>query len=239
MVKATEISKPLVSVAIPVFRGARHIRSAIDSVLAQTFTDFELLVVDNCSDDETVDIISSYLDPRIVLVRNTDNIGAEGNWNRCLSLAKGKYIKILPHDDILEPTCLEEQIEVLNADLEEKIALVFCARKIIDSGGGQVASRRPFGLNKGLIASQELIKKCIRYGTNLVGEPAAVLFRLNDAKAVGEFNGQIPYVIDLDYWIRLLARGDGYFLVLFVCQPDHGVLKLDAGSQVNFQVLST
>lgn len=215
--KSAKTLKPLVTIAIPVFRGARYIRMAIDSVLAQTFKDFELLIVDNCSDDETVSIVFSYSDPRIVLIRNKENIGAVLNWNKCLTLAKGRYIKILPHDDVLEPTCLEEQVKVLNDDLKERIALVFCARRIIDADGKQVIARRLFGISRGVIVSQELIRKCIRYGTNFIGEPGAVLFRLRDAKEVGWFNGQIPYVIDLDYWIRLLSKGDGYFIDKFLC----------------------
>lgn len=206
------ITKPLVTVAIPVYRGELYIKKAIDSVLSQSFTDFELLVIDNDSDDQTVDIVRSYSDARIVLVRNEKNIGAESNWNKCITLAKGSYIKILPHDDILQPNCLKEQVEILDADQEERIALVFCLRNIINDAGKQLAVRRIRGLTSGIVAGQKLIRKCVRLGTNLIGEPGAVLFRSKMAKQVGEFNGTIPYVIDLDYWVRLLAHGDAFFI---------------------------
>ncbi len=208
---------PLITVAIPVFEGAEYVGAAIDSVLAQTFKNFELLIVDNHSCDTTANIVLSYSDDRIRFIQNEENIGAEKNWNKCLSLAKGKYIKILPHDDILEPTCLEEQAKVLDCDFEERIALVFCARNIIDKSGKLVLARPILGLKNGQISSQKLVKKTIRYGANLVGEPGAVLFRLKDVKMAGGFNGQIPYVIDLDCWVRLLARGDAYFIGKYLC----------------------
>ena len=121
-------NKPLVTVAIPLYRG-EFIKQAIDSVLFQSFTNFELLIIDDASDDKSRDIVLSYSDSRIVYVRNEKNLGAESNWNRCLALAKGTYIKILPHDDTLEPDCLKEQVSVLDADLDERIALVFCPPK--------------------------------------------------------------------------------------------------------------
>jgi glycosyltransferase involved in cell wall biosynthesis len=204
--------KPLVTVAIPVFRGARYIRSAIDSVLSQSFRDYELLVVDNASDDGTVEVVRSYSDPRIVLVCNEKNIGAEGNWNKCLMLAKGDYIKILPHDDTLDRDCLKDQVDVLVADQRRELSLVFCARKIISKEGKVLAKRRVRGIAKGVIAARRLIRLCVRRGTNLIGEPGAVLFRTSAARASGNFNGTLPYVIDLDYWVRLLDHGDAYYI---------------------------
>jgi glycosyltransferase involved in cell wall biosynthesis len=205
-------NSPLVTVAIPVFRGEQYIQSAMDSVLAQSLSDFELLVVDNASDDRTAEIVLSYSDPRIFFVRNEENIGAEGNWNKCLALAKGQYVKILPHDDTIDPDCLKEQVAVFKADLEQRIKIVFCARRIINQAGKSVAERRIRSLDQGVIAARDLIRLCVRRGTNLIGEPGAVLFRSRDALTVGAFDGRLPYVIDLDYWVRLLALGDAYYI---------------------------
>jgi glycosyltransferase involved in cell wall biosynthesis len=209
--KRHSTNKPLVTVAIPLYRG-EFIKQAIDSVLSQSFKDFELIIVDDASDDKSRNKVLSYTDSRIIYVRNKKNLGAEGNWNRCLALAKGKYIKILPHDDTLEPECLKEQVGVLNDDLEEKIALVFCIRKIINTEGKQITVRGLSGVPAGRISAGELVRKCVLRGTNLIGEPGAVLFRSNAAKAIGNFNGKIPYVIDLDYWVRLLSKGSAYFI---------------------------
>ena len=204
--------KPLVTVAIPAFQGAEYIRFAIDSVLSQSFGDYELLIVDNASSDETVEIVRSYSDPRIVLVCNEKNIGAEGNWNKCLMVARGRFIKILPHDDTLERHCLKDQVEILLADQMERLSLVFCARNIVSKEGKVLAKRHLRGVGTGEIAARRLIRLCVRRGTNLIGEPGAVMFRASAACVSGNVNGTIPYVIDLDYWVRLLDHGDAYYI---------------------------
>src|SRR5512134_2699028 len=119
---------PTVSVCIPTYRGAAHVAAAIESVLRQSFTDFELIISDDNSPDATVEIAAGYKDARIRLLRNPRNLGAEGNWNRCLAAARGRYFKLLPQDDVLVADCLERQVAVLEQDDERRLALVFCAR---------------------------------------------------------------------------------------------------------------
>lgn len=203
---------PIASVCIPAYMGAEFIDSAIESVLRQTFIDFELIIIDDNSTDETENIVGNYDDPRIRFLRNDRNLGPEGNWNRCLSEARGKYIKLLPQDDLLEPTCLEQQVMVLEADTEERIALVFCARTIIDYLGHNIMTRNYPMHQGGLISSRSVIRSSLRFGTNLIGEPGGVLFRKGLADKIGGFDASIGYIVDLDYWFRLLARGNAYYL---------------------------
>src|SRR6187200_2304641 len=138
-------STPRVSVCIPAYRGAAHLKASIESVLGQTCGDFELVIVDDHLADDTFAIASSYRDPRVRCLRNERNLGAEGNWNRALQEATGHYVKLLPQDDVLEPACLQRQVDVLDADAGAEIALVFCARTIVDGVGRRVLVRRPFG----------------------------------------------------------------------------------------------
>jgi glycosyltransferase involved in cell wall biosynthesis len=203
---------PAVSVCVPSYRGAPHIAATIDSVLAQTFADFELLIVDDDSPDETARVVARYADPRIRLFRNERNIGAQGNWNRCLQLARGRYLKLLPQDDLLAADCLARQLAVLEDDRSQRLALVFCARAIIDGKGRTLMSRGYPSRRGGLIPSRSVILSCLRRGTNLIGEPGAVLFRTELARRVGGFDASIGYVVDLDYWFRLLLQGDAYYL---------------------------
>jgi len=91
---------PKISICIPAYRGKRFIGAAIESVLSQTEKDFELVIVDDCSPDETAAVVASYADERIRFIRNTTTLGPEGNWNRCLNEALGRYIKLLPQDDL-------------------------------------------------------------------------------------------------------------------------------------------
>jgi len=203
---------PLISVCIPVYNAERFIAATIESVLLQTLTDFELIIVDDHSSDRSLEIISSYKDDRLRVIVNDRNLGAEGNWNHCLTESKGRYVKLLPQDDILAPTCLAQQVAVLDQDDDKRIALVFCARTIIDAKGGKLMSRGYLGGRKGAIRGRQLIRRCLCFGSNLIGEPGSVLFRREFAVDAGFFDASAPYVIDLDYWFRLLLRGDGYYL---------------------------
>jgi glycosyltransferase involved in cell wall biosynthesis len=208
----TNEAVPAVSVCIPCYRGAAHLAAAIESVLAQTFTDFELIVVDDQSPDDTVALMRTFTDPRIRFLVNPVNLGPDGNWNRCLELARGRYVKLLPQDDLLAPTCLAEQVEVLERDRTEQIALVFCARTILDARDRAIMTRGYPQRRSGIVAARTLVRQCVRRGTNVIGEPGSVLFRRQLATVVGKFDASIGYVLDLDYWVRLLLHGDAYYL---------------------------
>jgi glycosyltransferase involved in cell wall biosynthesis len=200
-----------VSVCVPSYRGAAYIAATIESALAQTFSDFELLIVDDDSPDETAEVVSRYVDPRLRFLRNERRLGAEANWNRCLDLARGRYFKLLPQDDLLAPRCLARQVDVLESDKGDRLALVFCARTIIDENTRAILSRGYAGRG-GVVPSRCLIRACLRRGANLIGEPGGVLFRTALARRVGGFDASLGYVIDLDYWCRLLVEGDAYYI---------------------------
>jgi glycosyltransferase involved in cell wall biosynthesis len=202
---------PLVSICIPTYLGAQTIGATIESVLGQDFQDFELIIVDDGSPDETGAIVARFADSRIRYERNERNLGPLGNWNRCQALAQGKYFKLLPHDDLLAPSCLTQQVKVLENDTEERIALVFCARDVIGPDG-RVLTHRGYPAREGIIPGKLLARRSVRAGTNLIGEPGGVLFRRSLATVVGCFDATNSYVIDLDYWFRLLAHGDAYYL---------------------------
>lgn len=203
---------PLVSVCIPTYRGAEHLAATISSVLAQSFSDFELVIVNDNSPDATDRVMENFSDPRIRYLKNTSNLGPEGNWNRCLKEARGRYFKLLPQDDLLYPGTLEKQIEILEQDGHQEIALVFGSRDIIDAQDKIITRRSYPGGAEGVIPAKTLVRRCVQLGTNLIGEPGGVLVRKELADQVGSFNGEIGYIIDLDYWVRLLTHGDAYYL---------------------------
>jgi glycosyltransferase involved in cell wall biosynthesis len=109
-------STPNVSIGLPVYNGARYLREAIDSILVQTYRDFELIVCDNASTDETATICAEYAarEPRIRYHRRTHNIGATANFNHTFELARGAYFKWAAHDDVLAPTFLEKCVAALD-----------------------------------------------------------------------------------------------------------------------------
>ena len=222
---------PKVSISIPLYNCASHIRETIDSVLAQTFDDFKLVIIDDQSTDESYRIAKSYDDPRIRVVRNIERQGFFKNWNTCLEFMDGTYCKLLPHDDPLEPTCLEEQVRIL--DEYPEVELVHCARKIIDPSGKILAIRRQKE-PEGIKGSNASLRRIVRSGTNPIGEPAAVMFRLATMKRIGGFSCTDMYSIDIDYWSRLLAEGNRYSIDEVLCSfrvwPDSASVRL-FGSQ--------
>ena len=129
---------PLVSIGLPVYNGENFIKQALDSILNQTFEDFELIISDNASQDRTEDICRQYAaqDKRILYYRNQENLGAAPNYNRVFELSNGKYFKWIAHDDICEPKFLEKCIEVFEQN--ESIVLCYSKVKIIDACGQEI-----------------------------------------------------------------------------------------------------
>jgi glycosyltransferase involved in cell wall biosynthesis len=200
-----------ISVCIPVYNGEEFIREAIDSVLAQDYTDFELVIVDNQSNDSSISIIESYNDRRIKLFRNDSNIGMVPNWNRALEHAQGTYIKILPADDLLMPGCLKAQVEILEKDTNKEISLVCGRRNIIDHTG-KVLFTRGFTNRSIRMGGTDAVNKVIRSGGNSIGEGGAVMFRREIIQKTGNFTDAIFYLLDLDLWFRILLHGDLFAL---------------------------
>jgi glycosyltransferase involved in cell wall biosynthesis len=109
-------AKPRVSIGMPVYNGERHIEAALDSILSQSYSDFELIVSDNASTDRTAEICRTYSeqDRRIRYFRNEENLGAAKNYNRVFELSSGEYFKWAAHDDVLAPTYVERCVELLD-----------------------------------------------------------------------------------------------------------------------------
>jgi glycosyltransferase involved in cell wall biosynthesis len=201
------VNVPAISVCVPTFNAERWIEATIESVLAQTRTDFELLVHDDASTDKTLAIVQRYQDPRIRLFTHETNKGAAATWNQLLQEATGRYVKLLCCDDLLYPSCLEQQAAALDDPANEAIAMTCSPRDIIDEHG-RVLFRRCGLTTPGRASGHGLIRRIVASGRNVIGEPLTALFRRDLAIAVGGFNAADPYCIDLDLWCRLLAAGD-------------------------------
>ena len=110
---------PKVSVLMPIYRTNRqYLKSVIDSILSQTFTDFELLILDDCPEDSREDVIKFYTDERIQYFKNETNQGISFSRNKLTTLARGNYLAVIDHDDIALPTRFEEQIQILDTHPE-------------------------------------------------------------------------------------------------------------------------
>jgi glycosyltransferase involved in cell wall biosynthesis len=136
---------PRVSVGLAVYNGENFLAEAVDSVLQQTFRDFELIISDNASSDRTEEICRAYpaRDPRVRYYRNENNMGAAWNYNRVFALSRGEYFKWAAHDDVLHPEFLSKTVRAL--DENPSVVLAF-ARVVTINAQGDPIKRDECGL---------------------------------------------------------------------------------------------
>ena len=201
---------PKVSVCIPAFDYAHYLPLAIESVLNQNFTDFELIIQDDCSHNNTAKVVGRYLsDERLIFEVNERNLGLACNWNRCLARATGEYIKFIHADDMLaSPECLGRMVSVLDCD--RSVSLVTSARNIIDSESRLVHVLSEFGRGSFTADGHKIISYCLLRLTNFIGEPSAVMFRRADSGR--GFSPRYAHALDMEFWFHLLEKGRFVFI---------------------------
>ena len=197
---------PSVSVCIPVYRGEEFLAETIRSVLDQTYRDFELVILDNASPDESGRIARSFGDRRIRVETNATTLPQPENWREVMRLCRAPLIKLVCADDLLHPRCLEYQVGPMEAD--PGIAVVAARRHMIDERSRVLVPRRGLGGLTGVRSSVEVARRVVRNGANPLGESNAVLFRREHYFAVGGWRAEWPWTFDLDLWIRLLQHGE-------------------------------
>jgi glycosyltransferase involved in cell wall biosynthesis len=193
-----------VSVCIPTYNCEKYISETIESILAQTFSDFELLIIDNCSNDQTPSIIETYAkqEPRIKFLVNEENLGMVGNWNSCLAVAKGEFIKFVFADDLLaSPDALDRMVTLLESD--KSISLACSSRNLIDESSRFISVESHF--ETGIMEGTAVINRCIVNQNNFIGEPSTVMFRKEQAGR--GFNANYKQIVDLEMWLHLLEQG--------------------------------
>jgi len=203
-----------VSICIPTFNSAAYIGDCIESALAQKGVDFEVIVFDNASQDDTWKIVQSFSDSRVRAYRSDQNHGMAINFNRALREAKGEYIKLLCSDDLLEPSAVELQTKFL--DDHPEITMVTCATRLVDSEEHVFATIQRF-FRPVIFGALDLRIFSLIYG-NIVGEPSAVLFRREAWISAGSFRDGLVTLIDLDMWLRLSRQGGVGYLPLPLCR---------------------
>jgi glycosyltransferase involved in cell wall biosynthesis len=202
---------PRVSVVVPSYNNGAFIEATMDSILAQTYTDFELIAADHSSTDDTWDKLQSYAaDPRVTLLQTEAGGGAPRNWARVTSEASGELLKLVCGDDLIYPTCLEEQVRVM--DVEPSVGLVACQRDLIDARGAAIIHGRGLAGLKGRIPGRKAARAAVVAGANIFGEPACVLMRRDLHEKVGGWDENYPYVIDESSYVNVLLEADFFAL---------------------------
>jgi glycosyltransferase involved in cell wall biosynthesis len=196
---------PKVSVCMPTYNQAPYLAEAIESVLAQTCRDFELIIIDDGSSDGSAEIIARYAarDKRIRFDVNNPNAGMVKNWNRCLERARGEYIKFLFGDDVfLSAKTVENMARVLDSHAE--VALVASARHEIDGSSRFLKVLSSYAEGR-TYPGGDIIRDCILEQRNRIGEPSAVMFRKK--QALRGFDVRFRQIVDLEMWFSLLEQG--------------------------------
>lgn len=209
------MSAPKVSVCIDVYNYEAFLPEAIESVLRQDFTDFEVIVSDDCSRDRSFEIAREYArkDSRVIALRNEKNLGMVRNRNACLRPAKGEYIKILHADDYLcTNDALRKMADVLDAN--RGVSMVACAMQFVDPASREL-SRWSYFEDRKAINGTAVIAKSLREQRNFIGGPSAVMYRRS--KGLRGFDENFFHSADWEMWLHLLEQGCFFYITEPLC----------------------
>jgi len=203
-----------ISVCLPVYNGERYLAQAIETVIEQSFGDFEIIIADDCSRDSSAEIAQRYAkqDKRVRFIQNERNIGLFQNYNRCIELAQGKFIKPFAQDDLLERRMFEKMIAEFEANPD--VALVSTAKRWVDEEGRALQSFKLFPSDM-LIGGWEVIRYNMIQLSNWVGEPSTVMFRA-EQRGTG-FDTTLFHYGDIEYWFRIVQNSKMLYLADELC----------------------
>jgi glycosyltransferase involved in cell wall biosynthesis len=185
---------PTVSVILPAYNGARFLKEAVDSIVLQTFQDWELILVDDGSTDHTPEIMKGYNDPRIRYLKNEENKGLVYSLNRAIEASTGRYIARMDADDFSQPDRLEKQVIFLESHPD--IGVYDVRQQFIDDTGNPTDS-----FNSDITGTENILRKMPWF--NCMGHPS-VMMRAEIAKA---YRYRKVVYEDYDLWLRVLNDG--------------------------------
>lgn len=191
--------KPKISVIMAVYNGERYLCQAVESIIDQTFSDFEFIIVDDGSTDGTWDILTEYAnrDQRIVLVSNKENIGLTKSLNKGLALAQGEYVARQDADDVSLPKRFEKQVELL--DKQPEVVLISCDIELINAEGCFVGKHQR-------ACDPDLVAWYLLFHNRLAGH-SQVMFRQKSAMNLGGYSEIYRCSQDYELWCRLVKVG--------------------------------
>lgn len=211
------IVNPKISICIPTYNGEKYLRECLDTVLAQSYENIEIVIVDDKSSDGTVALINEYIkrDTRINFYLNGTNLGLVANWNKCIELSKGEWIKFVFQDDYILPDCLEK---ILNAAANSD-SLVACKRTFLVDEAADMSTKRyykdevvtfstlgvpdkPCFIEPERISQMAVDNICM----NFIGEPTSIMFKRSLINKVGLFNNNLSQICDLEYCLRIATN---------------------------------
>lgn len=208
-------SRPLISIGIPTYNSAATIRNTIESILRQTYTNLEINVVDDKSKDNTLEIVKQIQneclqsgDRRIRIYENEKNLGMSGNWTKCLSVARGEFVKLICADDMMDEEALEKEIKAMEE--HPSVNLVESDTRLVDITG-KTTGRFPRYRKSGVVDGKKVARTSIIWN-NFFGAPVNNLIRKSVLEKVGYFDSAFVYILDFEMWMRIACEGDIYII---------------------------
>lgn len=199
-------SQTKVTVAIPTYNRVELLNESLKSVLAQDYPEFQVIVLDNASTDNTGSVIRSYADSRITYLRHETNIGLFRNWNRALEINDSPYLSILQDDDIMLPGFIQESVLVL--DRHPQAALSFTQARFIDIDGTPLHLQEGGNGAAGLIDGLDYLHRIVA-GDNWVIHVSSAMMRASALAAVGPFDIlHQKHAMEFNLYFRLAAHFD-------------------------------
>lgn len=198
------VSRPTVSACLLTYKRAAVLPRTITDLLTQTYTDFELIINDDCSPDNTAEVCREFerADSRVRYVRNEHNLRYAGNQNAAVNRARGKYVAFIHDGDRYSPHLLQRWVEALEAN--PNASLVFNAVNVLDHAG-EICG----GIEHGYPACTAGLKFYDHMLTRLDSPIFGIVMARRDALiAAGQFDPSLPFLADVDMWFRLLLKGD-------------------------------
>ncbi|MEC4817072.1 MAG: glycosyltransferase [Scytonema sp. PMC 1069.18] len=195
---------PKISVLMSVYNGSRYLQKSIETILNQTFANFEFIIIDDCSTDSSWEIINDYAnkDQRIKLFKNEENLGLTKSLKKGFKLAQGEYIARQDADDISLQKRFEKQVSLL--DTHPKVILVSCNIEVINAEGKKVAEHQQ-------ACDSQWIPWYLMFYNHVAGH-SQVMFRRKPVEDIGGYSETRPYSQDYELWCRLIKVGDIFIL---------------------------
>ncbi len=193
---------PLLTIAIPTYNCAHFLPDALNSIMRQELDDFEILIMDNASEDNTEEVVRSFRDERIRYIRNSSNVGSQENGNRCVLNSRGKYLRMLCADDVLLDGILKKQLKILEAHPD--IALATCDNFITDE---HLRITGYFPAFPGMQSGSRVIYASLSGLVNCIGGPSNVMLR---RRQILHLRSDASYkaLADWRFYLQVLEMGN-------------------------------
>ncbi len=203
-----DAADPCVTIAIPTFNRAVWLRDCVAVALEQSYQNFEVLVSDNASTDETADVLAGFVHPKLRIVKQRENIGLIPNWNACLAAAKGDYVVFVSDDERIAPRMLERCVSLIRREPKIPIIIALCDVNFVADPVWRASVNKKLGT--GIWDGAEILLEFLR--DRMPAAMCSIMIRTERLRAEGGFPATFPFAGDMARCASILLTGNGGFI---------------------------